>query len=1161
MVNLLKLLISVMLMFFVSVVFSQQITSSTWIKSYTVSELKALINQSPDNDIKFGVNLYKILYTTKNLQGNETTVSGLIVIPQTQDGKNKFNIVVYQHGTSNDREDVPSRLKGDWIIGAAFGGAGYVTLMSDYLGLGDNPGYHPFIHAASETWVAADLFKAFIKSSENLYNVKILSDYFVAGYSQGGHASMALHRWLQSNPIEGYNVLAAAHSSGIYAVSQSIIGGLTSNNPVTNVSFLPHTFLGYKEPYKLFNNINEVFKSPYDVLIQNRYEEKVSLIGLNTNLLQALILNQKILARDMLASGLYTNLTTNPNHPINLALKDNDVFAWKPLIPTRLYYCSSDEIVPSINSTIAESTMKSLGATDVSAVNLSSQKNHVVCGYVAIASTVSFFNAELAKKGISVPKLNTLEVVDITTNKVKSGGLIVNDGGDEITSSGLVYGLDSLLNLRYTKSFNDTLKLKRFNLEISDLQSNTTYFIRAFAKNSRGVGYGNVIKFTTPPVVTDFLHYEFVARDRKGDALSNQNVAVQVDIMPYLKDANAVYQERFNVNTDLNGKAIINIGSGSKFNANTANFSAIRWDTASNYLKISVDLNGGSNYVLQSVQNLLGVPTAHISKWTKSVPLGTLRSEHLNGKILTYDMFAGNPSSSEPENGAQKDASKVLLTKEDLDGVKKTITSLINPEKIIDGDGNPYTPIIIGGQMWLTENLKTTKYMDGTPIIGITDSAQWVNTTAPAWSYYNNDVGNNQKLGKLYNGYAVSQDESRGLCPTGWHVPSSREWSTLADHFENLSIAAQQLKSTSGWTNLYENGTNLSGFGALPGGQRRSIFVANTSAYWWTSTKISDSRAYYASLYNWASPMNKGVFNYHISYGLSIRCIKNGSSNSPKVLRKNLITNAKDNWTIHGEIEDSGGGIISETGLVIGKERADLFSILPNDGDYIPSKNLSGSNFSVQVPKLTSGRFYWLGVYAKSVLGKNVSDYILIKTSLTSSPANVKDIEGNEYRTITIGNQTWLKDNLITTKFNDGTSLQWAGNNNDWVSSEATATPSFNYLYNSIENKYTYGVFYNYHAIKTDKLCPLGWRIPKESDWKSLINYYNGNAEVELLKQDNGFSGIPTGFIDPFNTSYADGSYYWISDLSKRRYTDFYGVNDYESSYFGEGLNVRCIKN
>ena len=161
--------------------------------------------------------------------------------------------------------------------------------------------------------------------------------------------------------------------------------------------------------------------------------------------------------------------------------------------------------------------------------------------------------------------------------------------------------------------------------------------------------------------------------------------------------------------------------------------------------------------------------------------------------------------------------------------------------------------------------------MDGTPIIGITDSAQWVNTTAPAWSYYNNDVGNNQKLGKLYNGYAVSQDESRGLCPTGWHVPSSREWSTLADHFENLSIAAQQLKSTSGWTNRYENGTNLSGFGALPGGQRRSFFSSNSSAFWWTSTKISDSRAYYASLYNWASPMNKGVFNYLISYGLSIR--------------------------------------------------------------------------------------------------------------------------------------------------------------------------------------------------------------------------------------------------------------------------------------------------
>jgi hypothetical protein len=71
-------------------------------------------------------------------------------------------------------------------------------------------------------------------------------------------------------------------------------------------------------------------------------------------------------------------------------------------------------------------------------------------------------------------------------------------------------------------------------------------------------------------------------------------------------------------------------------------------------------------------------------------------------------MFSGNPSSSELENGDQKDPSKTLLTKEDLEGIKKSIANLINPENIIDGDGNPYTPIIIGGQMWLTENLKTT---------------------------------------------------------------------------------------------------------------------------------------------------------------------------------------------------------------------------------------------------------------------------------------------------------------------------------------------------------------------------------------------------------------------------------------------------------------------
>ncbi len=105
-------------------------------------------------------------------------------------------------------------------------------------------------------------------------------------------------------------------------------------------------------------------------------------------------------------------------------------------------------------------------------------------------------------------------------------------------------------------------------------------------------------------------------------------------------------------------------------------------------------------------------------------------------------------------------------------------------KSITDIDGNLYKTVNIGNQQWMAENLKVTRYNDGTAIQNIPDNTKWSNLTTGAWTYYNNDGANNTKYGKLYNWYAVSETSNgnKNVCPTGWHVPADAEWIVLTDY-------------------------------------------------------------------------------------------------------------------------------------------------------------------------------------------------------------------------------------------------------------------------------------------------------------------------------------------------------------------------------------------
>jgi uncharacterized protein (TIGR02145 family) len=211
-------------------------------------------------------------------------------------------------------------------------------------------------------------------------------------------------------------------------------------------------------------------------------------------------------------------------------------------------------------------------------------------------------------------------------------------------------------------------------------------------------------------------------------------------------------------------------------------------------------------------------------------------------------------------------------------------------ETVTDADGNIYHTVKIGNQVWTTENLRTTKYNDGTAIPLVTDKNAWNYLTTPGYCWYDNDKNNMNKYGALYNWYAVNTGK---LAPKGWHVPSDEEW----DIFEKYLIAngynwdrttegnkiAKSMAAKTDWETATAPGTigndltenNKSGFSALPGGYRvdGDFRYIGGCGDWWSATKSSASYAYFRHLVYVTHYLDR--YGHHRkSCGLSVRLLR-----------------------------------------------------------------------------------------------------------------------------------------------------------------------------------------------------------------------------------------------------------------------------------------------
>jgi len=207
-------------------------------------------------------------------------------------------------------------------------------------------------------------------------------------------------------------------------------------------------------------------------------------------------------------------------------------------------------------------------------------------------------------------------------------------------------------------------------------------------------------------------------------------------------------------------------------------------------------------------------------------------------------------------------------------------TAVFNSSKtygtMTDQDGNVYKTIVIGTQTWMAENLRTTMYRNGDPIPNVTDNAAWSALTTGAQCTYNNteNAETIATYGRLYNWYAVS--DIRNIAPTGWHVPTDADWTTLKTYLGGGAGGKMKEPGITHWTSPNTGATNESGFTALPGGLRGNsgfgFYEGGDYTIWWSRTDYPPTE----NAWRYSIGSNNSLYDDYANkrYGFSVRCVK-----------------------------------------------------------------------------------------------------------------------------------------------------------------------------------------------------------------------------------------------------------------------------------------------
>ncbi len=371
--------------------------------------------------------------------------------------------------------------------------------------------------------------------------------------------------------------------------------------------------------------------------------------------------------------------------------------------------------------------------------------------------------------------------------------------------------------------------------------------------------------------VPQSFKYQAVVRDGSGQIIGGQLVVLQISVLQNSISGDAVYVETFTPTTNEFGLINLNIGAGTVVNGV---FTTIDWSSDTYFVKVEMDVAGGTTYEEYGTSQLLSVPYALHAQTADNSFSGDYNDLH-NKPELSVSIYG--------DTLFQGKSNFVIVP-----GI-----SAVNNLSVTDIDGYVYEIVEIGDQVWMAENLKVTHYSDGTAIPLVEGNSAWdaLEYTDKAYCYYDNSTANRDVYGTLYtwaaamNGATSSDiDPSgvQGVCPSGWHLPSDAEWYELALFLgggSEGSVAGGKLKETGTihWISPNSDATNSSGFTALPGGYRFSIGSFNymgNNAMFWSSTEYVHMSGMAWIL---ALGYNYSMENRHTSpkeAGYSVRCLR-----------------------------------------------------------------------------------------------------------------------------------------------------------------------------------------------------------------------------------------------------------------------------------------------
>jgi uncharacterized protein (TIGR02145 family) len=531
--------------------------------------------------------------------------------------------------------------------------------------------------------------------------------------------------------------------------------------------------------------------------------------------------------------------------------------------------------------------------------------------------------------GGCLPIVTTTAASAITANGATTGGNVTSDGGLVVTARGVVYGTSPNPTIQGASTSNGT-GTGAFTSQLTGLTASTNYYVRAYATNSVGTAYGNEATFFTGAFITivfsvDMSQYVGSINNVHmagnfsdlGASVNGNPIGNWHDFVPMVNTSGNIYSVSVQfplTSQGLNFEWKFINGSGWNYPHEIFNSSyqctaldpqgvyynrqittqtnisylycynscfvctpsfALVTTTSASFITTSAATTGG-NVTSDGGAAVMARGVAYGTSVNPTTS-GTITNNGTGTGVFTSQLSGLTPSTAYFARAYAINSVGTAYGNEVTFTTLSTIPSFTcGTTTVTDVDGNSYATVQIGTQCWTQSNLTVSKYRDGSSIPNITDNTQWSQTNTSstgAWCNYNNNASNGTTYGKMYNWYAVN--DSRGLCPTGWHVPTDAEWTTLTTHLGGTLVAVGAMKSTTGWNSPNTGATNLSGFTGLPGGYRSNIggfYNVGNYGYWWSSSGAGSGHAWYRDLYYNDASVYRG--NGDRRGGFSVRCVR-----------------------------------------------------------------------------------------------------------------------------------------------------------------------------------------------------------------------------------------------------------------------------------------------